>query len=163
MLSVRDAVPEDFERIMEIYRFAQDFMIRTGNPTQWGHAYPSPELVQEDIRQKACKVICDETGIHGVFAQFDQPDPTYAKIEDGAWLNDAPYVTIHRVAGDGQVHGLFQCAANYGKSRCQNVRVDTHPDNLVMQRQITKNGFVKCGTIHVADGSPRFAYQWVAP
>ena len=163
MLRVRDAVAADFERVMEIYRFAQDFMVQTGNPTQWGHTYPSPELVQTDIRQKVCKVIYDEAGIHGVFAMFDQPDPTYAQIEDGAWLNNAPYVTIHRVAGDGQVHGLFQCSADYGKSRCRNVRVDTHPDNLAMQRQITKNGFVKCGIIHVADGSPRFAYQWTAP
>ena len=163
MLRVKDAVPEDLERILEIYRFAQDFMIQSGNPTQWGHVYPNPELIASDIRQKVCKVIFDETGIHGVFTLFDRPDPTYGKIEDGAWVNDAPYVTIHRVAGDGQVHGLFQCAADYGKSLCKNVRVDTHPDNLVMQRQITKNGFVRCGIIHVADGSPRIAYQWTAP
>ena len=30
-----------------------------------------------------------------------------------------------------------------------------------MQKQIEKNGFKKCGTIYVRDGSPRIAYQWV--
>ena len=52
-------------------------------------------------------MIYDETGIHGVFALFDGAEPTYAHIEEGEWLNDEPYVTIHRLAGDGRVHGLF--------------------------------------------------------
>lgn len=50
-------------------------------------------------------MIYDETGIHGVFALFDGAEPTYAHIEEGEWLNDEPYVTIHRLAGDGRVHG----------------------------------------------------------
>ena len=58
-------------------------------------------------------MIYDETGIHGVFALFDGAEPTYAHIEEGEWLNDEPYVTIHRLAGDGRVHGLFQCAAEH--------------------------------------------------
>ena len=65
--------------------------------------------------KKVCKVIYDETGIHGVFALFDGAEPTYAHIEEGEWLNDEPYVTIHRLAGDGRVHGLFQCAAEHCK------------------------------------------------
>ena len=42
-------------------------------------------------------MIYDETGIHGVFALFDGAEPTYAHIEEGEWLNDEPYVTIHRL------------------------------------------------------------------
>ena len=162
MLNIRNATIADFERIMEIYSYAQDYMIRTGNPTQWGHFYPEPALVQSDIRQNVCKVIYDEKGIHGVFALFEGADPTYAHIENGHWLNDEPYVTIHRLAGDGQVHGLFQCAAGYCKNISRNIRVDTHANNQTMQRLIEKNGFSKCGIIHVEDGSPRIAYQWAA-
>ena len=33
--------------------------------------------------KKVCKVIYDETGIHGVFALFDGAEPTYAHIEEG--------------------------------------------------------------------------------
>lgn len=102
----------------------------------------------------------DETGIHGVFALFSEPDPTYAKIENGRWLNDEPYLTIHRMAGDGQVHGLFSRAADYCKGLSRNIRIDTHGDNQVMQKCIEQNGFRKCGTISVRDGSPRLAYQW---
>ena len=39
------------------------------------------------------------------------------------------------------------------------VRADTHADNKIMQHILEKNGFTKCGIIHVADGTPRIAYQ----
>ena len=112
MLKIRNAELSDLGRILEIYRYAQDFMIKTGNPTQWGRSYPEETLIRRDIAQNACKVIYDEMGIHGVFALFSEPDPTYAKIENGRWLNDEPYLTIHRMAGDGQVHGLFSRGAD---------------------------------------------------
>ena len=160
MLKIRDAAAADFERIMEIYRYAQEFMIRSGNPTQWARRYPDADLIRSDIRQNVCKVITDGDTIHGVFALFAGEEPTYAQIEDGSWLNDAPYLTIHRIAGDGQAHGLFACAADYCKRICSNVRVDTHADNLIMQGLIQKNGFTRCGVIHVKDGTPRIAYQW---
>ena len=160
MLKIRNAEHSDLGRILEIYRYAQDFMIKTGNPIQWGRSYPEETLIRRDIAQNACKVIYDEMGIHGVFALFSEPDPTYAKIDNGRWLNDEPYLTIHRMAGDGQVHGLFSRAADYCKGRSRNIRIDTHADNRVMQRCIEKNGFQKCGTISVRDGSPRLAYQW---
>ena len=162
MLYIREATTGDFERIMAIYGSAQKFMIRSGNPKQWGRFYPQPELIKSDIQKGVCRVICDDTGIHGVFAMFDGADPTYSRIEGGGWLNDDPYVTIHRIAGDGQVHGLFRCAADHCKSIASNIRIDTHADNITMQRQIEKNGFIKCGTIYVADGSPRTAYHWTS-
>ena len=43
------------------------------------------------------------------------------------------------------------------------LRADTHADNKIMQHLLEKNGFTRCGVIHVADGSPRFAYQKLAP
>ena len=101
MMKIRDANSKDFEQIMKIYKYAQDYMIQSGNPTQWGHFYPDEELIRSDIHQNACKVIYDENGIHGVCALFEGADPTYEHIEDGNWLNDEPYLTIHRLAGNG--------------------------------------------------------------
>lgn len=162
MLNVRNADITDFEQIMGIYKYAQDYMIRSGNPKQWGHSYPDTDLIKSDITQNTCRVIYDKNGIHGVFALFEGKEPTYEYIENGHWLNDKPYITIHRLAGDGQVHGLFQCVVNYCKNISQNLRVDTHADNLTMQKLIEKNGFTKCGIIYVRDGSPRIAYHWTA-
>ena len=50
-LSVRRAVAEDLNRIMYIYSSAQEFMIASGNPTQWGHFYPDEDLIREDIEK----------------------------------------------------------------------------------------------------------------
>ena len=160
MMNVRIADLKYFEKIMKIYKYAQDYMIQSGNPTQWGHFYPDEELIRSDIHQNACKVIYDENGIHGVCALFEGADPTYEHIEDGNWLNDKPYLTIHRLAGDGQVHGLFQCVADYCKNISRNIRVDTHANNRIMQKLMEKNGFTKCGIIYVKDGTPRIAYHW---
>ena len=148
--------------IMEIYRIAQDFMIENGNPDQWGHTYPTEDFIKEDIKNGVCHLICVDGIPHGVFALFSGAEPTYQYIENGRWLNDDEYVTVHRIAGDGKVKGIFKCAADYCKSISDNIRIDTHKNNTAMQGAIEKNGFEKCGTIFVADGSARIAYQWSA-
>ncbi len=160
MLELRAAKEQDLNRVMEIYSYAQDFMARTNNPNQWAHSYPTAELIKADIDQKACKVIYDKNGIHGVFALFSSEDPTYEIIEGGKWLNHEPYLTIHRIASDGTVHGIFDFAINYCKTLSDNLRIDTHSDNLIMQKLIEKNGFTKCGIIYVRDHSPRIAYHY---
>ena len=160
MLKIRKASLADLTEIMNIYKNAQDFMIASGNPNQWGHSYPDESLIRKDIAGSVCHVLYDDSGIHGVFALFTGIEPTYLNIEDGEWLNDDSYLTIHRIAGDGLVHGIFQCAADYCKGLSDNVRIDTHHCNRTMQRLIAENGFQKCGTIFVRDGSPRIAYQW---
>ena len=48
-MHIRKATIDDLNLIMDIYRAAQDFMIESGNPNQWGHFYPSEDLVKEDI------------------------------------------------------------------------------------------------------------------
>ena len=77
MLNVKNAEIADLEQIMKIYRYAQDYMIKSGNPTQWGHFYPDADLIKSDIDKNACKVIYDKDGIHGVFSVFDGTEPTY--------------------------------------------------------------------------------------
>ncbi|MBQ2666381.1 hypothetical protein [Methanobrevibacter sp.] len=159
-MKVRKATANDLDDIMEIYRIAQDFMIKNGNPNQWGHTYPSLELIKEDIESGICNIICDENDIiHGVFALVFGDEPTYENIENGEWLNDDEYVTIHRIAGDGKVGGIFNSAIEYCKNICNNIRIDTHESNNIMQKLIEKNGFQKCGIIYVRD-SPRIAYHW---
>ncbi len=57
MLTVRRAVQAEFDVIMGIYRIAQDFMIRTGNPNQWKHSDPAPEQIEADIENGIWKRI----------------------------------------------------------------------------------------------------------
>ncbi len=151
----------DLSKIMSIYSFAQDFMIKSGNPNQWKHSYPKEERIIEDIESEICYLVCDDNGPHGVFALIKGDEPTYQYIENGSWINDDEYVTVHRIAGDGQTKGIFKCAISYSKSVSDNIRIDTHHDNIIMQKLIERNDFKRCGRIYVEDGSARIAYQWV--
>lgn len=156
---VRKAKIEDLNAIMDIYKKAQDFMIESGNPNQWGHFYPKKELIKEDISNENCYLIYDNESPHGVFALLKGVESTYQYIENGEWINDDEYVTLHRIASDGRVHGIFRCAIEFTKCISDNIRIDTHQNNKIMQRQIERSGFQRCGIIYVADGSARIAYQ----
>ena len=70
-MNIRKEIPDDLSVIMSIYHSAQDFMIASGNPNQWGHSYPSEDLIREDIANEVCHLIYDDDGAHGVFALFD--------------------------------------------------------------------------------------------
>ena len=157
---VRKATQDDLNHIMSIYKTAQEFMINTGNPHQWGRTYPGRELITKDIAEGICHLVCEEDTPHGVFALFKGREPTYEYIENGRWLNDDEYVTVHRIAGDGKAHGIFDCAIAYCRTVSDNIRVDTHKSNAVMRKLIERSGFVRCGIIYVRDSSPRIAYQW---
>ena len=163
MLYIRKALPQDLPTIRRIYHSAQERMIQNGNPNQWGRSFPPEELMRQDIAGGQSFLLCSDTGtVHGVFALCSGEESSYQVIENGHWLNDAPYMTLHRVASDGICHGLFPQMAAYAKSLCSSLRIDTHQSNYIMQKQIERAGFQRCGIIYVRDGSPRIAYQWVA-
>lgn len=146
--------------IMEVYAKAKLFMAATGNGNQWVNGYPSKELVEEDIRNGHSYVCVDEdNGIVGAFFFRTGEDPTYLRIYNGRWLNDASYGVIHRLGGSGKVKGIAPVCFEWCLRQCGNLRVDTHRDNKVMQHILRKNGFIRCGIIYIADGTERIAYQ----
>lgn len=149
----------DLPRLREIYAYARNYMRETGNPNQWMDGSPKEELLLEDIAAGNLYVIKEGEVIHGVFAFVIGKDATYRKIEQGSWFSEEEYGTIHRVAGDGEVKGLFDRIVKFCSEKKEHLRIDTHADNRVMQHLIEKNGFKRCGIIHIADGSPRIAYE----
>lgn len=156
--AVRKSVQSDLEEIMRVYSSARAFMRAHDNPTQW-IGYPTEETVKNDMESSNGYVVTYDGVICGVFAFFTAPDPTYAVIEDGSWINDAPYGTVHRVASDGKHRGVLAFVMSYCSEMIPNIRIDTHADNYVMQNALAKLGFEKRGIIHLADGSPRIACQ----
>lgn len=157
-LTIRPATGADLPALAEIYRKARAFMAASGNPTQWGTTDPRPEILRQDIARGQLLVLCHGDTPHAAFALVPGADPTYAVI-DGAWISDAPYATIHRLGSDGTCHGVFAAAVVFAAARQPHLRIDTHADNHIMQKLIARAGFRYCGIIHVADGSPRLAYE----
>ena len=156
--TVRNANQEDLPRIEEIYGYARSFMAAHGNPNQWGKTTPPSAQLVKDVENRLLFAVENETGIHGVFYFYIGVDPTYLRIDGGSWRSDAPYGTIHRIAGDGS-GGILRTAVDFCNAQIDHLRIDTHEDNIVMQNAVEKLGFQRRGIIYIADGSPRIAYD----
>lgn len=156
---VRKSTRADLEKMLTIYAYAREQMRKNGNPTQWGEYYPAEELLIQDIAEGVSYVIENEGEICGTFVFKIGIDPTYVVIENGHWLNDKTYGVIHRVASNGTQKGVLQASLTFAETQIENIRIDTHENNKIMQHLLEKMGYCKCGTVYIDDGSPRIAYQ----
>ena len=138
-------------------------MAEHGNPNQWGPTnWPPEELIRADIAA-GNSYVCVQDGrvVRTFFFRYgDDIEPTYRRIEEGAWLDTGPYGVVHRIASDGTVKGVGSFCLQWAFGQCGHLRIDTHGDNTVMQNLLKKNGFVPCGVIHVSqDNYPRIAFE----
>ena len=158
-LSVRKSKKEDLPEIYRVIAAGRKFMRDHGNNVQWTKSDAIEKQIPGDIERGDSYVITDEDGnICGAFAFIIGEDPTYQVIEDGAWPDDEPYGTIHRIASDGTRHGILKAAVSACEKMIDNVRLDTYETNLTMQKCAKREGFTYAGIIHVGDGTPRYAY-----
>ena len=166
----RGAVRGDLPQILKIYDHARAAMKGSGNPTQWGDSYPPQEMLEEDIDSNRLFIYTVNGRLEAVFAFILGPDPTYAKIEDGQWLNDeVPYGTVHRLASAGRQKGVASAVLEWSLEHCQSLRADTHADNKIMQHLLEKNGFNLLGSrsadgrvpsIWMSQNAPRLGAVW---
>ena len=78
------------------------------------------------------------------------------------------YGIVHRIMAAN--HAKKRGAASFLMTYCAklsleagvtSMRCDTHPGNIIMQHTLEKNGYIRCGIIHLTDGADRFAYEKV--
>ena len=144
--------------------------LRAQGIDQWQKGYPSRQTWEDHVANAAAWVALEDGDVIGQFALQTQPDPSYAHIE-GAWLNDdGPYMTVHSmcVAMQARGRGVAVRIFEFARSKAvelgmRSLRVDTHADNVAMQRSIEKAGFSFCGIItlqeDVEEGALRNAYE----
>ncbi len=145
---------------MDVLAAARGIMRASGNYGQWMDGYPSEEVILEDIAAGVGFVVTQKGRIVAYFAFIPSPEPTYAKIYGGQWLDDArPYHVVHRIGSYPEVHGVFKAVMDWCFGRDGNIRIDTHRDNLIMRHCIEKHGFSYCGIIYLTSGDERLAYQ----
>lgn len=159
---VRHTSGADIPDVLALYEGARRTMRENGNPAQWPGAYPGEESLRKDMEAGVSYVISDGGLVCGTFALIPGIEPTYKEIYGGRWPDDSlPYCTIHRLAGARDRRGTAGICLGWCKLQCSSLRADTHKDNLIMQHILESSGFLRCGTILLADGSPRMAYQWL--
>ncbi len=162
-MEIRKAAAGDLARIMEIYADARDFMVKTGNPRQWARRnWPPEELIIRDIQRGKCQVCLEKEKILAVF-YYDfgsDIDPTYRTMEGPGWVHTGPYGVVHRIAAEAG-YGAGRFCLQWAMEQAGHLRIDTHPDNTVMQRLLESLGFQKRGIIHVVeDNDPRYAFEF---
>ncbi|MBO5967522.1 MAG: GNAT family N-acetyltransferase [Clostridia bacterium] len=160
-MNIRKANYKDLEEIRLIYQSARKFMSDNGNPNQWGNNNPPLSRTEEDLRENNLYVVEDDKDILAVFFYKYGDDPTYKIIYQGSWLNNSPYGVIHRIAVSDKARGkgIAGICFDFAYSQCKNLKIDTHKDNIPMQRALAKHGFKQCGIIHLVNGDERIAFQ----
>ena len=158
-MRVRPATEADLEAVLLIYEGARRFMAQSGNPGQWGTRYPSRETVEADIAGERCYVCEEEGRLYAAFVLVFGEDPTY-RVIDGAWKNDRPYATLHRVSSSGEKARHGGCDRKSGRSAaiptCAAIPTSA---TCPCAGPLSATVFERCGTIWVEDGTPRIAYQ----
>ena len=168
MLNYRTAQTADLPAMMKMVEEAKEGF-RARNIDQWQKGEPNEQGLTEGIEKSVVHVLEENGEVLGMITVVPGPEADDAVI-DGAWLNDEPYFAFHRVCvseahkGKGLAASLFSYSEAFAKEKgVRNIRIDTHPDNLSMQKALAKNGYTFCGKITLCSGSeagdPRFAYQ----
>ena len=156
---IRKTREEDISAAEAIYESARAYMRAAGNPDQWRDGYPGRAEILSDMREGRSYVCEDGGEVVAVFYFGEGPDPTYEKIYGGAWLNGEPYSVIHRIAVKHHGRGIVDFCFSECAALADNLKIDTHKNNIPMQRVLLRAGFVECGTIYLKSGDARIAFQ----
>ena len=158
--TIRKATRSDLPTVLELIVSGRRIMLENGNPTQWGNSRPSARQIEDDIASGHSYLLLEDGKAIATCALIPGPDATYAKIYEGHWTDSTlPYYVIHRVASLPEYHGVMNSILDYSFSLSDNIRIDTHRNNFIMQRCLHSYGFDYCGIIHLEDGDERLAYQ----
>lgn len=158
-MQIRHTNPEDIGAVLALYENARRFMAQNGNPNQWIDGYPGRDQLETDMACGGSYVCTDGGKIVGTFFFVVGEEPNYQRIENGRWLNDRPYGVVHRITSSAGTRGVASFCLDWCFSQWGNIRIDTHRDNIPMQKTLAKNGYHFCGTIYLPDGSERIAFQ----
>jgi predicted acetyltransferase len=147
---------DDLNKIMSITNDAKNLLKQNGS-LQWQQGYPNEDTFKIDIKNKSLYGIYQDKELMGYGAYIFGKDENYVEIE-GKWdipANDKD-LAIHRVAVDKNCHGkqfgmkILKYGIIYAKNLgCPTVKVDTHKNNIPMQKSIIKSGFIYKGVVKI--------------
>ena len=148
------ASKKDMNELVALYHIAVEHMFEEKNVNQWQHDETNfVNHVNKYIDDNNFYKVEKNNEIIGFFAMIYGTDVTYNEIK-GKWINDEPYVTIHKIASKYYKQGIATKMLNYVlndalEKSINNIRIDTHKDNVSMQKFLEKQGFVNCGVISI--------------
>lgn len=164
-LVFRKPTLEEVDNIVEIIKYAVKRLGDAGI-SQWQNGYPNKEVVLQDIANGVARILCEKEKILAYGALVYTGEKAYNDLEGGEWiLQTQNYATIHRACvsnscvgeGYGKLFMIF--AEKEAKLSSDSIRIDTHPDNKIMQGLVASLHYKYCGKVMYE--SVRLAYDKV--
>ncbi|AXH52187.1 GNAT family N-acetyltransferase [Clostridium perfringens] len=166
-MEFRQAKISDLDQIVEIIELSKKYLKET-KVDQWQDGYPAKEDLRRDIESGNSYVLTNKDEIVATTVISLEGESTYNLIFNGEWITNEEYIVMHRVAvhdkykGKGIFKELIKEAESLAlNKRILSIKIDTHRDNISMQRAVVKNDFKRCGIIYLEDGSERIAFEKV--
>ena len=162
-MEFRKAQSADIDEIVRILKCGSA-RLRACGVDQWQRGYPDRGTVEADVASGVGMALCDEGGDMAAYgAVIFSGEAAYDDITGGGWLTDGPYAVVHRLCvaerflGRGCGVGFMRRAEEFVSGRAASIRIDTHPDNMIMQGLLRRTGFTYCGDVVIE--SRRLAFE----
>ena len=158
----RKATTEDIDAVAQIMAAASGRLGAAG-VDQWQRGYPNRESVERDVEQGVGMVLCEGATILTYGAVIFTGEPAYDDLTGGEWLRKGDYACVHRLCvneifvGMGFSKQFMMAVEAMAAERVKSIRIDTHPDNLIMQGLVRSMGYTYCGDVVIE--SRRLAYE----
>ena len=166
-MEFRQAKISDLDQIVEIIELSKKYLKET-KVDQWQNGYPAKEDLRRDIESGNSYVLTNKNEIVATTVISLDGESTYNSIFNGEWITNTEYIVMHRVAVHDKYKGkgIFKELIKEAESLALNkgifsIKIDTHRDNISMQRAVVKNNFKICGIIYLEDVSERIAFEKV--
>ena len=158
----RRATREDIDTVVQMIQAASARLGAAGID-QWQRGYPNRESVERDVENGVGMVLCEGNTLLVYGAVIFTGEPAYNDLTGGEWLTSGEYAVVHRLCASEIFVGMgfsksFMIAAEaMASERVKSMRIDTHPDNKIMQGLIQRLGYTYCGDVVIE--SRRLAYE----
>ena len=162
---LRKTEDRDISAVMNIIKQAQQYF-KEKNIDQWQNGYPNELIIKEDIKKGWSYILTDDDNVVATAAISFEGEQTYDEIYEGRWLSDEKYAVIHRICVNNEFkgNGLASQILDSAERLCiernvHSIKIDTHKENVSMQRSLVKKGYKYCGIIYLEDKSERIAFE----
>lgn len=164
-MEFRKSAIKDIDEIMKIINEAKLYF-KKNNINQWQDGYPNKDVILNDIKNEESFVVINDNKVIGTVVISFKGEKTYNKIYEGTWLSNNDYAVIHRIAISNEFKGfgigtmIIEEAQKLAfEKNIRSIKIDTHKDNISMQKLLVKNNFKYCGVIYLEDRSERVAFE----
>ncbi|MCL2559636.1 MAG: GNAT family N-acetyltransferase [Turicibacter sp.] len=164
---LRRTTDQDIPQVMAIIEQGKNYL-KSNGIDQWQNGYPNEEIIKQDIVDGYGYVLEAEGQILGTVALSFDGEPWYDDITNGKWLTNEDFLVIHRMALSNEARGttaaseiIKQAEQLCTKCAVRSIKIDTHEDNIIMQKLVKKTGFTYCGTVILGSEGKRLAFEKV--